>query len=88
MTIKGAPAIGLKKAFAALSLPGARMMVMHTTDGDAYFIVPGPGKEKGGRVERTDAEQIMLRADLEKFDDGLFPGHEQSWRIVRHDGVR
>ena len=82
MTVKGAPCISLKKAFAALSLPGARMMIMHTAEGDAYFIVPG------GRVEQRDAEQIKLRADLETFDDGLFPGHEQSWRIVRHDGVK
>lgn len=71
--------ISFDKAFAALSKPGARMMMMHAKGGDAYFVIPG------GRVSHKDAIRIMDRANVETFDDGLFPGHEQSWRIVTHD---
>lgn len=69
------PTLSFNKAFDALSRPGSRMMIMHTLGGDEYFIVPG------GRVTLEDAQRIMKRANVVPFDDGLFPGHEQSWRI-------
>ena len=53
----------------------ARMMLMHTTDGDHFYIVPG------GRVDRTAAQKILKRPDIMEFDDGLFPGNPQSWRL-------
>ncbi len=52
-----------------------RMMVMHSSDGDHFYIVPG------GRVDRTAAQKILKRADIMEFDDGLFPGNPQSWRL-------
>jgi hypothetical protein len=54
---------------------GTRMMVMRSTDGDHYYIVPG------GRVDRTAAQKILKRPDIMEFDDGLFPGNPQSWRL-------
>jgi hypothetical protein len=51
--------------------------VMHTRDGDEYYIVPG------GRVDARDALKILERPDVRSFDDGLFPGHSQQWRICR-----
>lgn len=71
--------LSFNKAFAALSLPGARMMVMHTIQGDFHYVIPG------GRVSDEDAAKIKTRANVETFDDGLFPGHTQSWRIVHYD---
>jgi hypothetical protein len=53
----------------------ARMMLMHSTDGDHFYIVPG------GRVDRTAAQKILKRPDIMEFDDGLFPGNPQSWRL-------
>jgi hypothetical protein len=52
-----------------------RMMVMHSSDGDHFYIVPG------GRVDRTAAQKILKRPDIIEFDDGLFPGNPQSWRL-------
>lgn len=63
------------KAFAAFSCPGARMMKMHTKEGPQFYVIPG------GRVEDADAARIMQRTNVEQFDDGLFPGNPQSWRI-------
>lgn len=68
--------LSLNKAIAAFSIPGARMMIMHCMDGDHYYVVPG------GRVSNDDAATLMERTNVEVFDDGLFPGHSQSWRIV------
>lgn len=53
----------------------ARMMLMHSTDGDHFYIVPG------GRVDRLAAQKILKRPDIMEFDDGLFPGNPQSWRL-------
>lgn len=63
------------KAVDLLHRTGTRMMIMHASDGDHFYIVPG------GRVNRDDAQKILQRPDIQEFDDGLFPGNPQSWRI-------
>ena len=52
-------------------------MLMHARDGDEFYLVPG------GRVDARDALKILERPDVRSFDDGLFPGHAQQWRICR-----
>lgn len=69
-------AIGLKKALELMRIQGHRLMLMHTTgseNGHAYYVVPG------GYVEPDTARKIMERPDVQPQDDGLFPGHPQSW---------
>jgi hypothetical protein len=53
-------------------------MLMHnpkSVDGKTYYVVPG------GYVEPSDAEKIIARPDVHPYDDGLFPGCTQSWRL-------
>jgi hypothetical protein len=40
-----------------------------------YFVVPG------GKISRQNAQAILGRPDVFPFDDGLFPGHPQSWKM-------
>lgn len=68
--------LSMKKALdLLLHKSGTRMMVMHSNDGDHFYIVPG------GRVDRAAAQKILKRPDIMEFDDGLFPGNPQSWRL-------
>lgn len=67
--------LNFNKAIDLLHRTGTRMMIMHASDGDHFYIVPG------GRVERSAAQKILQRADIIEFDDGLFPGNPQSWRM-------
>ena len=72
--------LSLKKALEALAQPGARMMLMHDSygkDGTSYYVVPG------GRVAPDDAEKIIARGDVIQMDDGLFPGHPQTYQRLR-----
>ena len=58
---------------------GSRLTLMHTYGrGLEYYVVPG------GHVNRRDAEKILERPDIIVFDDGLFPGSPQSWKISAH----
>lgn len=67
--------LGIKRAVELMRLPDHRLMLMHTPAGLFYFVVPG------GPIERSDAEKIITRPDVHAFDDGLFPGSTQSWKI-------
>lgn len=58
-----------------LRKPEARLILMHCNDGDHFYVVPG------GRVKREAALKILARPDCREFDDGLFPGNPQSWKI-------
>lgn len=70
--------LGLKKAVDLLMhRSGTRLMVMHSSDGNHFYVVPG------GRVDRDAAMKIISRDDVVSFDDGLFPGNPQSWKMVR-----
>lgn len=72
-------ALGLNRALDLLRQPGHRLIVMHSAfspDGRAYYVVPG------GYVEPPDAAKIIARPDVVPFDDGLFPGCPQSWKMT------
>lgn len=66
-----------QKAVDLLHRTDTRMMIMRASDGDQFYIVPG------GRVAKDDAQKILKRPDIIEFDDGLFPGNPQSWKMVR-----
>jgi MOSC domain-containing protein YiiM len=65
----------LAQALKLLRTPDHRLMLMHTRTGTAYYVVPG------GRVSKEDALKIIQRPDVQPFDDGLFPGCSQTWRL-------
>ena len=75
--------LDFKAAIERLHHTGSRLMVMTGRTGDEFYIIPGSRMGNGGQVERTDAELIITRDDIIKFDDGLFPDDPQSWKMVR-----
>lgn len=78
MTKHPPKALGLKRAIELMRKPDHRLMLMHireSPEGRAYYVVPG------GYVEPDDAMKIIERQDVQPFDDGLFPGCTQSWKL-------
>jgi hypothetical protein len=66
----------LAKALTLLRQPNARLVQSHTNDSDrGFYILP-----QGGRVSDLIAKKLLERNDIQPYDDGLFPGHPQSWR--------
>lgn len=65
-----------KKARILCQYTGTRLMQMHVQTGDLWFLVPG------GRVRPEFADEFRKRPDVIEYDDGLFPGNPQSWRIA------
>lgn len=71
-------AIGLKKAIDLMQRTETRLVRMHTDsapDGYAHYLIPG------GYVEPDVAEKIKKRPGVVAGNDGLFPGHDQTWRM-------
>jgi hypothetical protein len=71
-------AIGLKKAMEMMHRHGTRLVQMHTDsspDGLAHYVIPG------GYVEPDVAEKIKSHPLVRAGEDGLFPGHDQTWRM-------
>jgi hypothetical protein len=54
---------------------GKLLMRMHTVNGMRFFIVPG------GQIADSVARRILSRKDVQPVDSGLFPGHEQTYRM-------
>jgi hypothetical protein len=71
-------ALRFRQALELLHRTDTRLMLMHSRDGDEFYILP-----RGGRVDARDAQKILERPDVRSFDDGLFPGHAQQWRMCR-----
>jgi hypothetical protein len=70
--------IGFRKAMDQMNKPGTRLVRMITEaspDGRAHYVVPG------GLVSSAVAEKIKARPNVVGGADGLFPGHDQTWRI-------
>jgi hypothetical protein len=67
----------LKVAEMLMHRPGTYLMRMHTSTGPEWFVVPG------GRVLSDDAAKIIARPDVARHHNGLFPGIEHSWKLVR-----
>lgn len=75
---KAPKAIGLKKAMDMMHLSGTRLVKMRSEgspDGFAHYLVPG------GYVEPETAAKIKAQPNVTCGEDGLFPGHDQTWRI-------
>lgn len=77
MTLNPPKAIGLKKAMDLMHRTGTRLVKMRSTgEGFSYYLVPG------GYVEPSTAEKIKSHPYVQALDDGLFPGHDQTWRLL------
>ena len=60
-----------------LHTPDSSLKKMHVSGGRReYFVVPN-----GGMVAEKDALAIIARPEIGVFEDGLFPGNPQSWRL-------
>jgi hypothetical protein len=70
--------IGLNRAIDMMRSPGTRLVKMHTNDspeGFAHYLIPG------GYVAPDTAEKIKQHPLVRSSEDGLFPGHDQTWRL-------
>jgi hypothetical protein len=71
--------IRYEKAIELMRRPDARLLRMHNgSNGVAYYVVPG-----GFPVEPATAVKIVDHPNVRGGADGLFPGHEQTWRMIR-----
>ena len=71
-------AVSLKKAFELMRKPGTRLVKMFTRaspEGFAHYVLPG------GYVSSATAEKIKQHPLVYASKDGLFPGHDQTWRL-------
>ena len=65
------------KAMDLMRRPGARLIKTHTSNGGcAHYIAPG------GYIEPEVAEQIKSDPSVVAGEDGMWPGHSQTWRIA------
>jgi hypothetical protein len=71
------PKLSLEKALSLLRRPDAKLVHLHSTNGGAKFYV----WPYGGHVADDIAQALLGRNDIQPYDDGLFPGHPQSWRL-------
>jgi hypothetical protein len=70
--------IRYEKAIELMRRPGARLLRMHNrSNGVEYYVEPG------GPVEPATAVKIMDHPNVRGGADGLFPGLEQTWRMIR-----
>jgi hypothetical protein len=64
------------KARKALS-DGRTLMVTHSADGQSY------GLDTGQAVPKAVAESLQGDLFVKPSEDGLFPGHSQTWKAER-----
>jgi hypothetical protein len=79
---KSKKGIGWKRAMDLMHL-NARLVRMYTNsspEGVAHYLVPG------GYVEPAVAERIKKAPGVVAGWDGLFPNHDQTWRIANDAG--
>jgi hypothetical protein len=78
MTQRRPKNLTLKDAIERLHHKDSRLAKMHTSTGPQWFILP-----EGGAVRDQDAEKILARTDIKGQQDALFPGLDQTFRMVR-----
>jgi hypothetical protein len=67
----------LEKAIHLLRQPDAKLVRLHANNGTGgFYIWP-----RGGRVSDEVPQLLLGRNDVQPYDNGLFPGHAQSWRL-------
>lgn len=74
-----AKVLSFKRACELMGLPGTRLVRMRSAEspsGFAHYVVPG------GSVTPDTAAKIKARGDVVAGQDGLFPGHDQTWRVL------
>jgi hypothetical protein len=72
------PSIGYKKAIDLMHKHGTRLVRMTSDaspEGFVHYVVPG------GHVSPDVADKIKKHPAVSAGSDGLFPGHDQTWRI-------
>jgi hypothetical protein len=67
--------LGYDRAIEAMRKPEARLVKMNGRQA-TYFVVPG------GPVERAVADKVMNHPLVRAGHDGLFPDHDQTWRMI------
>jgi hypothetical protein len=68
----------LNGALNLMRKPGARLVCHHNSRGDAqYYIVPG------GALDSAIAEAVKNHPQVGGGQDGLWPGLDQTWRLVK-----
>jgi hypothetical protein len=75
---KGGRWLGFDQAVLLLHRKDTCMAKMHSPVGPHWFVLPG-----GGYVKPEDAEKILKRPDIRGQKDALFPGLDQTYRMVR-----
>jgi hypothetical protein len=61
---------------------GSLLMQMHYSgDRTRWYVVPTARGQGGGQIADNVAQRILKRPDVQPFDSGLFPGHEQTYRM-------
>ena len=65
-----------ERAIEAMRRPSTRLVRMHGGSAGGFYVVPS------GPVENAVAAKIMEHPFVRGSADGLFPGHDQTWRMV------
>lgn len=73
--------ISLRRAMDLLRIHGNWMMMENNRDGASYWVMTRPAHARGGRLSKEDAYTILKQPNLIAFEDGLFPGNSQCWRL-------
>lgn len=67
------------RAIEAMRRPETRLVRMNNGSaggGFAFYVIPG------GRVEDSVADKIVAHPLVRSGHDGLFPGHDQTWKMI------
>jgi hypothetical protein len=67
-------------AMTAMRKPDARLVRMNNGRAPGGYFVTGV--KGGGNVDDTVAVRIMQHPFVRGGKDGLFPGHDQTWRMI------
>jgi hypothetical protein len=76
---KGGHWLQLDKAVLLMHRPESRMAKMNTPVGPQWLVIA----RDGGYVKPEDAIKIIARPDIVGMEDALWPGLDQTYRMVR-----
>ena len=71
------PKLSLEKVLHLLCKPDARIVRLHSNNGEARFYV----WPNGGHVSNEVVQLLLGPNDIQPYGSGVFPGHPQSWRL-------
>ena len=67
--------MSLTDAVEKLRQPDHLLVLLHGKSQPEWVIMPG------GPVTEATAQKLLERPDVQPHDDGVLPGHPQSWRL-------